>query len=259
MAKPWIAAVVALGLAAPSSASAFTLESASVAPGRAFFDARDPIEASFRFDHAEAVDVTVRVERGGRTVRTIQLKRLDPGPEHVVAWDGLSDARRAAPDGRYRIRVGPDGGALGNAGTVLLRGHRYPVAGPHGFRGAVGEFRAPRNGGRWHHGFDVVARCGTPLVAVRGGTVIRNTYDGALDGHYVIIRGRKERMTYRYSHLPARSRLEVGDRVRTGDRVGVVGRSGNAASVGCHLHFEVKRGGRFIDPEPLLRAWDAWS
>ncbi|MGZ5311452.1 MAG: peptidoglycan DD-metalloendopeptidase family protein [Solirubrobacterales bacterium] len=199
------------------------------------------------------------MQRGERLVRALELKRLEPGVDHVAAWNGLTGADRPAPDGKYRIRVGPAGGASGNAGTVFLRGHRYPLLGPHGLRGAVGEFRAPRNGGRWHHGFDVLARCGTPLVVVRGGTVIRNAYDGALDGHYMIIRGRKENLTYRYSHLPSRSRLEVGDRVRTGDRVGVVGKSGNAASVGCHLHFEVKRGGRFIDPAPLLRAWDAYS
>ena len=51
----------------------------------------------------------------------------------------------------------------------------------------------------------------------------------------------------------------MGDRVRTGDPVGVVGKSGNAASVGCHLHFEIKRGKRLADPEPQLRAWDRYS
>jgi murein DD-endopeptidase MepM/ murein hydrolase activator NlpD len=201
----------------------------------------------------------VTVQKGAKAVRTIELKRLEPGQDHTVTWNGLNQARKPAADGKYRIRIGPAGGVSGIAGSVFLRGYRYPVLGPHGFRGPVGEFRAARNGGRWHHGFDVVARCGTPLVAVRGGTVIRNTFDGALDGHYVIIRGRKENRTYRYSHLPTRSRLEVGARVRTGDRVGAVGKSGNAASVGCHLHFEVTKEGRFIDPAPLLRAWDVYS
>ncbi len=192
-------------------------------------------------------------------MRAIQLKQLQPGVEHTVEWNGLDTARKPVRDGRYRFFVGPAGGKLGNAGAVRLRGHRYPILAPHGFRGAVGEFRAARNGGRWHHGFDVLARCGAPLVAVRGGTVIVERFDGALDGHYIVIRGRKENLTYRYSHLPRESRLEVGDRVKTGDRVGVVGKSGNAATIGCHLHFEVKRKGRFIDPEPLLRAWDAYS
>jgi murein DD-endopeptidase MepM/ murein hydrolase activator NlpD len=201
----------------------------------------------------------VSISRAGKEVRTLHLKDLAPGDAHVAEWNGITVAGRAAADGKYHVQIGEAGGPSGRAGSVTLRGHRYPVAGPHGFRGAVGEFRAARNGGRWHHGFDVVASCGTPLVAARGGTVIVERFDGALDGHYVIIRGRKERLTYRYSHLPRASALDVGDRVRTGDRVGVVGKSGNAASVGCHLHFEIKRNGRFIDPEPLLRAWDRYS
>lgn len=214
---------------------------------------------TFRFADPAPADVTVRVVRGAEVVRAIELRQLAPGTDHTVEWDGLTDSGRAAPDAKYRIEVGPAGGAGGSAGTVSLRGHRYPVLAPHGFRGAVGEFRAARNGGRWHHGFDVVARCGAPLVAVRGGTVIFERYDGALDGHYLIIRGRRESQAYRYSHLPQESALDVGDRVRTGDPVGVVGRSGNAASVGCHLHFEIKREGRWVDPEPQLRAWDRWS
>ena len=40
-----------------------------------------------------------------------------------------------------------------------------------GRRGAIGEFGAPRSGGRTHEGFDIVAPCGAGLVAVRGGRV----------------------------------------------------------------------------------------
>lgn len=260
MAKPYTAAVVAaILLAAPASAPAFTLQGAGTTPSKAYFDAGEPIEVSFRFADPAPADVTVEIASGGEVARTIELKQLEPGIDHTVTWDGLTDSRRAARDGKYSIRVGPSGGRLGSAGRVSLRGHRYPILAPHGFRGAVGRFGAGRNGGRIHEGFDVVARCGAPLVAVRGGTVIRNAFDGALDGHYLIVRARKENRTYRYSHLPQSSALEVGDRVRTGQRVGVVGRSGNAASVGCHLHFEIKQGRRFVDPEPLLRAWDRYS
>ncbi len=246
-------------LALPSAASAFTLQRAETTPSAAYFDQRDPIEVTFRFADPAPADVTVRVVRGAELVRAIELKQLPPATDHTVEWDGLTDSGTAAPDAKYRIEVGPAGGQGGAAGTVSLRGHRYPILAPHGFRGAVGEFRAARNGGRLHDGFDVVARCGAPLVAARGGTVIVERFDGALDGHYLIIRGFKENQTYRYSHLPRESALDVGDRVRTGDPVGAVGKSGNATSIGCHLHFEVKRGKRLIDPEPLLRAWDRYS
>ena len=142
---------------------------------------------------------------------------------------------------------------------MRLFGHRYPLRARHSFRGAVGEFGASRNGGRRHRGFDVNAACGKPLLAVRGGTVIRRRFHPRLDGNFVVIRGFKENRTYRYSHLRSPSPLRRGDRVQTGQLVGRVGRTGNARTIGCHLHFELRKGGRFIDPEPHLRRWDRVS
>ena len=89
--------------------------------------------------------------------------------------------------------------------------------------------------------------------------MIRRRYDGRFDGNFIVIRGFRENRTYRYSHLSAPAPVRLGERVRTGQLVGRVGRSGNARSVGCHLHFEIRRDGRFIDPEPELRRWDRFS
>jgi murein DD-endopeptidase MepM/ murein hydrolase activator NlpD len=38
-----------------------------------------------------------------------------------------------------------------------------------------------------------------------------------------------------------------------------VGDTGNARTVGCHLHFEIHVRGRPKDPEPALRRWDGYS
>jgi len=40
---------------------------------------------------------------------------------------------------------------------------------------------------------------------------------------------------------------------------GSVGKTGNARTVGCHLHFEMHVHGRPVDPEPALRRWDSFS
>ncbi|HWP33175.1 MAG TPA: M23 family metallopeptidase, partial [Solirubrobacterales bacterium] len=117
----------------------------------------------------------------------------------------------------------------------------------------------PRDGGRWHEGFDVVAACGTPLVAVRGGRVRRRGFDPELYGNFVLIHGEGEGRSYFYAHLPRPSPVHRGERVYTGERVGVVGETGNARTVGCHLHFEIHVHGHPVDPEPLLRAWDRYS
>jgi murein DD-endopeptidase MepM/ murein hydrolase activator NlpD len=137
--------------------------------------------------------------------------------------------------------------------------HVFPVQGPHWTRGAIGEFGAPRDGGRTHEGFDIVAACGTPLVAVRGGRVREAGYDPVLYGNYLLIHGEGERRSYFYAHLRRPSSVGRGDRVFTGERVGVIGETGNARTVGCHLHFEVHVDGRPVDPEPALARWDAYS
>jgi murein DD-endopeptidase MepM/ murein hydrolase activator NlpD len=250
---------VALLVPAGSPAADFTLQRSAVTPSEAFFDSADGVRIEFRFS-GTAQDVSVRIAGGGQEVRRIDLSQLQPGQDQVLTWDGLTDARKAAPDGTYRVLVGPPGSQLAEAGKVVLHGHLFPIRGPHGTRGAVGEFGAARNGGRIHRGFDATARCGTRLVAARGGTVVRHRFNPRLDGNFVVIRGFKENRTYRYSHLIRPSPLAKGDRVHTGDLVGHVGRTGNAASTPCHLHFELrKRSGRFLDPKPYLRAWDRYS
>ena len=145
-----------------------------------------------------------------------------------------------------------------NGGTGFL-GHVFPVVGPHGTRGAIGEFGAGRSGGRTHEGFDVVASCGTPLVAVRGGRVRRAGFDPVLYGNYLLIHGEGERRSYFYAHLRRPAVVDRGDRVFTGQRVGAVGETGNARTVGCHLHFEIHVRGHPIDPSPALIRWDRYS
>jgi murein DD-endopeptidase MepM/ murein hydrolase activator NlpD len=250
------------GLAAgAASAADFRLASASVKPREAFFDGPGGVAVVFRFEANGPADVSVRIAGAGAgEVRRIELKDLEPGPQHELAWNGVSRSGGPAPEGAYRVLIGTSGSDLALAGRVTLRGHRYPILGRHGFRGAVGRFGAARTGGRRHQGFDVLARCGTPLVAARGGTVVRRRYDPRLDGHFVVVSGRKEGMTYRYSHLASPAKVRKGERVSTGQRIGFVGRTGNARTTPCHLHFELrKRGGRFVDPEPHLRRWDRYS
>jgi len=133
------------------------------------------------------------------------------------------------------------------------------VAGAHWTRGPIGEFGAPRDGGRVHEGFDVVAACGTPLVSVRGGLVRRAGYDPVLYGNFALIHGEGEHRSYFYAHLRRPAAVHRGDRDFTGERIGAVGETGNASTVGCHLHFEIRVDGDPIDPEPALRRWDRYS
>ena len=260
MAKPVIAAIIALALLVPQATAAgdAAVQRASVSPEKGFAGSADGVRIEFRLAGSTPTDVTIRIVGAGEEVRRIELPGVAPGPDKTVKWDGLTDQGKLVTDGTYRILVGA-GGADKEAGSVTLRGFFFPVRGPHGTRGPVGDFNAPRNGGRRHKGFDLTAACGTPLAAARTGTVIERKFDRRLDGNYIVIKGVGERRQYLYAHMIHPSRFQVGDLVHIGQIVGQVGQTGNARTVGCHLHFEIHRRGRPINPEPSLRAWDRYS
>jgi murein DD-endopeptidase MepM/ murein hydrolase activator NlpD len=142
--------------------------------------------------------------------------------------------------------------------VLTVADHVFPVAGKHDFGGAGANFGSGR-AGHSHQGHDVFARCGTPMVAARGGRIQARKYHYAA-GNYVVIDATGSGTDYVYMHLEAPSPFRRGDRVATGQRIGAVGDSGNAR--GCHLHFELwsapgyYEGGRPFDPLPALKAWD---
>jgi len=101
---------------------------------------------------------------------------------------------------------------------------------------------------RPHHGTDFGARRGTPLLAVNEGVV---TFSGRMGGYGNVI---KIRHLNGYESLYAhqsRLRAKRGQRVKKGQIIGYVGSTGR--STGPHLHFGLKRYGRWIDPMGVLR------
>jgi murein DD-endopeptidase MepM/ murein hydrolase activator NlpD len=217
------------------------------------------VRIEYRVGGSTPVDISIRIAGGGREVRRIELPSVKPGTDQVERWDGLNNGGRPVADGIYRVIVAVADGDQKEAGRVELHRHFFPVRGVHGARGPVGDFGAPRNGRRVHKGFDVVARCGTPLAATVTGTIVKRAYDPRLDGNYLVIRGLGERRKYWYAHMLHPSAFQKGDLVHVGQIVGYVGKTGNARTVGCHLHFEIHVNGRPVNPEPYLRAWDRYS
>lgn len=100
---------------------------------------------------------------------------------------------------------------------------------------------------RPHRGVDFAAPRGTRILAAGDGVVIaKRTHSGGY-GKHVIIRhsgGTYETLYAHMSRFP--SSLRVGSQVRQGDVIGYVGTTG--ASTGNHLHYEIRKNGRHIDP-----------
>jgi murein DD-endopeptidase MepM/ murein hydrolase activator NlpD len=132
----------------------------------------------------------------------------------------------------------------------------FPVKGRHTYGDGWGAARS----GHTHQGMDIFAACGTPEVAVMNGVIVNSAFQGSA-GNYQVLRNKKVHRDYVYMHM-RKPGLPKGTKVTMGQWVGAVGETGNAS--GCHLHFEIwrgkwYRGGRPFDPEPSLRAWDAYS
>jgi murein DD-endopeptidase MepM/ murein hydrolase activator NlpD len=138
------------------------------------------------------------------------------------------------------------------------KGYVFPVYGSSSF---TDTFKAPRAGVGWHHGEDIFAPLGAPLLAVADGTVFSVGWND-LGGYRLWLRDRQGNQFY-YAHLSAFSPLAVdGNEVKAGDVVGFVGNTGDAQTTPYHLHFEIHPVGLLplgydgvVNPFPYLSAW----
>lgn len=100
---------------------------------------------------------------------------------------------------------------------------------------------------RMHKGVDFAARPGTEIVAVAAGVV---TWSGRKSGYgWVVEIGHADGYTTLYGHNQ-RNLVKVGDLVQRGQTIALVGSTGR--STGPHLHFEVKKNGRQVNPETYI-------
>jgi murein DD-endopeptidase MepM/ murein hydrolase activator NlpD len=137
-------------------------------------------------------------------------------------------------------------------------GYVFPVYGPSSFTDTFG---APRAGTVWHHGEDIFAPLGAPLLAVADGTVFSVGWQER-GGYRLWLRDREGNQFY-YAHLSAFSPLaQNGNEVRAGAVIGFVGNTGDAQSTPYHLHFEIHPVGLLpmgydgvVSPFPYLSAW----
>jgi murein DD-endopeptidase MepM/ murein hydrolase activator NlpD len=239
---------------------------------RAYVGARRAVTFSYRVTGLLATPPTVELIRAsdGEAVKSWTPDAIPSGEVQSISWDGRL-GRTSAKSGRYSFRLTAATAAGAEVRTAQagdadrdafdLYDNMFPIRGHHDFGGGSGRFGARRSGHR-HQGQDTFAKCGTPLVAARGGTIKFKQYH-ALAGNYVVIDAAGTDVDYVYMHLAEPTPFRTGDRVYTGQRIGSVGDTGDA--VGCHLHFELWSapgwydGGKPFDPLPSLQAWDGWS
>ena len=110
----------------------------------------------------------------------------------------------------------------------------FPIYGPSSFSDTYGAARAVVT---WHHGQDIFAPLGAPILAITDGTVFSVGWND-IGGYRFWLRDRAGNQFY-YAHLSAFSPLAVNGReVKAGQVIGFVGNTGDAQGTPYHLHFE---------------------
>jgi murein DD-endopeptidase MepM/ murein hydrolase activator NlpD len=242
----------------------FKLTEVAAKPRKAYFDGLKKPKVRYTFSNTEPTDVRIDVidRKTDQVVDSFVKTAQEPNTEHKASWNGrIAGSKRSVAKGSYKFRVGPESGTLESSDSARFNyfPFKFPVRGPHTYGDGVGAPRA----GHTHEGQDVLADCGTPIQAARGGRVQYRAYQSAA-GNYIVIDGKSTGHDYVYMHLKKPSPFHKGERVKTGEKIGVVGETGDAT--GCHLHFEEwsapgwYEGGRFLaSVTKHLKKWDSWS
>jgi murein DD-endopeptidase MepM/ murein hydrolase activator NlpD len=230
-----------------------------------------------------ALEIRLTAEHGGLPAGTtilvgyaeVAAQAAPPEPPVQVpkppkAKAESNSGKAPEPNGFPPIRQPPDITPKLTAG-----GYVFPVYGPSSFVDTFGALRGDVSGG-WHHGDDIFAPLGAPLLAVASGTVFSVGWN-KVGGNRLWLRDGQGNLFY-YAHLSAFSPLAVnGSKVNAGDVVGFVGNTGDAQGTPFHLHFEVHPVGLLglgydgaVNPTSYLLAWkhledvsfaggDAWA
>lgn len=100
---------------------------------------------------------------------------------------------------------------------------------------------------RMHHGIDIRAPIGTPIMAMHAGVVKTVAYEAGGYGRYVVIEHEEQGsiVTALYAHLKEAT-VKEGDEVDAATKIGLVGMTGR--TTGPHLHFEISQDTGLIDP-----------
>lgn len=181
------------------------------------------------------------------------------GVERIAVTNGLKDADRIFVGQEIRLNLAERQSTESFKAVLKSAGTEKTPTTPTGMYGKVLDGPATLSSPyghrkhpifkdhRKHNGVDLAATHNTPITAMREGTVVFSGWQRG-HGNTIVVRHANGLET-QYSHASER-KVSVGDTVDERTVLGLVGSTGN--STGPHLHFEVKRNGRRVNPIPYL-------
>ena len=102
--------------------------------------------------------------------------------------------------------------------------------------------------GEFHPGIDIKGQIGDSILATADGIVQRSDWYGGYGNAVIIDHGNG--ISTLFGHM-SRVVVHDGQKIKTGDLIGFLGTTGR--STGPHVHYEIRRNGTDIDPNPFLR------
>jgi murein DD-endopeptidase MepM/ murein hydrolase activator NlpD len=184
---------------------------------------------------------------------------LPAGTEILVAVVTGPTSNRATAQHRKRKRRATHE-PLKVTPPLALSHYTFPVLEPAEYIDTYGAFRSDVPG-NWHHGDDIFAPLGTPVVAVATGTINRVGWEH-LGGWRLWVRDAAGDEFY-YAHLSGYTAGDLhSNKVKAGQVIGFIGNTGDAFTTSPHLHFEIHPRGLLhlgydgaVDPTSYLDHW----
>jgi murein DD-endopeptidase MepM/ murein hydrolase activator NlpD len=216
-------------------------------------------------DFVTALDIVLTADHGGLPAQSeIQIGYAEANAQASEA--APPPTAPSTPTTTTKKPKGPKNGLPVESKPLKIHpdltqeGYVFPVYGTVAFGDTYGAARGDVSGG-WHHGDDIFAPLGTPILAVAHGTVFSVGWN-KVGGWRLWLRDDAGNEFY-YAHLSAYSPFAVnGAIVDAGDVLGFVGDTGDARGTPDHLHFEVHPVGLLglgydgaVDPTPYLDSW----
>jgi murein DD-endopeptidase MepM/ murein hydrolase activator NlpD len=211
----------------------------------------DKVTVQFSQIYEHSVDFQRDIQPGDAFTMAFELYRDakgNPLKAGDLLYTSFSPRGKTASFYLYTNKAGGENYYDAKGKSAKRKLMRTPINGAR-LSSGFGRRRHPISGYRKNHnGVDFAARSGTPIMAAGVGTIERasrwSTY-----GNYVRIRHSDGYKTA-YAHMKGFARgIKKGARVRQGQIIGYVGTTG--ASTGPHLHYEVHKRGRKINPRSL--------
>jgi Peptidase family M23 len=222
-----------------------------------------------------AVDIHLTADHGGLPAGTsiligyasVAAQAAPPPPPTTAPGPPVSRKPAGGTSANQPRAPNPVGGIPPLTGPLSVTpplhtpgGNVFPVYGPSSYTNTYGAARGDVSGG-WHHGDDIFAPLGAPVLAVASGTVFSVGWN-QVGGNRLWLRDGAGNEYY-YAHLSAYTPLaRNGAVVNAGDVLGFVGNTGDAQGTPYHLHFEVHPVGLLglgydgaVNPTSYLDRW----